>query len=80
MNIPDKKVAPMLANAGDVRKSEFRAALALAHMNQGSWAKSMNVSESVVSKVLSGQKKSERIEQAIQTFTRRYVRRRTPKP
>ena len=56
------------------RKSQFRAALALAEMTAAQWAEKNDITPGHLSQVLCGKKESRALLEKIEAFTRRYVK------
>ena len=57
-----------------IRKRRFKAALALAGITQTQFGKRVGVTQTYVSKILSGKHASLRIELAIEAFTKKHLR------
>ena len=62
-----------MQRSDDTRK-RFRAALALAGLTQEQWAEQEGVTPSHLSRVLAGERDSQRLMDRLSAFTRKYVK------
>jgi hypothetical protein len=56
------------------RKSQFRAALALAEKTAAQWAAENDITPGHLSQVLAGKKESRSLLEKVEAFTRKYVK------